>query len=98
MEGFSVLMFCLGGFLLIYAGILAATKNAALIPHHETAKMKDRQRYAEQFAKVTAITSLAPLASALTARITDRAVLSTAVLIAVFVIACIIAVRLMKNE
>ena len=98
MEGYSVLMFCFGGLLLIYAGILAGTKNVNLIPHHNAAKMKNERQYAEQFARVTAIVSLAPLASALTARITDNGGLSFLVLIGVFVIACIIAVRRMKNE
>ena len=98
MEGYSVLMFCFGGFLLIYAGILAGTKNVKLIPHHDAAKMKNEKQYAEQFARIIAIVSLAPLASALVARITDNGTLSFLVLIGIMIIACIIAVRLTKKE
>ncbi len=81
MEGYAVLMLVFAGVLFLYAGILAKTKDVKLIPRTDAASIKNKAQYAENVAKVTALSALAPLASALIARITDAALPSVAVLV-----------------
>ena len=59
--GFSILVFCFSGALLLYAGLLAVTKDVTLIPRHRKAKIKNRRAYALQFAKIMALVAAAPL-------------------------------------
>ena len=58
---FSVLMFCFAGMLLLYAGLLALTKDISLIPRMHGVKVKNRREYARRFAKVMAVVALDPL-------------------------------------
>ncbi len=51
------------GALLIYAGILYAAKSVDLIPKSQFADIKDKKKYAVQFAKLIAVIALAPLIS-----------------------------------
>ena len=81
MEGYAVLMLCFAGLLFLYAGLLAKTKDMRLIPYHYAAKPGNKEQYAERVAGIVAHTALAPLASALVARITDAALPSLIVLI-----------------
>ena len=64
---YSILMFCFAGMLLLYAGLLALTKDAGLIPRSEAVEMRDKKAYARQFAKVMALVALAPVLSGLVA-------------------------------
>lgn len=59
-HAISILLFLFAGLLLLYAGLIAATKSTDLIPRDYAAKMEDKKRYAVQFAKVLAAVSLAP--------------------------------------
>ena len=59
--GFSVLMFCFAGMLLLYAGLLALTKDISLIPRMHGVKVKNRREYAVRFAKAMAVAALDPL-------------------------------------
>ena len=61
--GFPILMFCFSGALLLYSILLVKTKNIALIPHVDKAKIQDKQAYAKQFGKAVAVISLAPAVS-----------------------------------
>lgn len=61
--GFSVLMFCFAGMLLLYAGLLALAKDPKMIPRHESAEIKDPKAYTRQLAKVIALVATAPLHS-----------------------------------
>ena len=58
---FSILMICFAGALLLYAGLLALTKDANLIPKAHAVQMKDEKAYAVQLAKVIALVATAPL-------------------------------------
>ena len=60
---FSILMFCFSGAILIYAGIMAATKDISMLRwrHRNVAKMKDPKAYAVMVAKILALTAAAPL-------------------------------------
>ena len=61
-TGFSILMFIFSGAILIYAGILALTKNYNMLPYRSrvSVKPKDPKRYAFQLSKVIALVSLSP--------------------------------------
>ena len=60
-NGFSILMFILAGALLLYALILALTKNYNMLPAHATisVKPKNPKRYTVQLAKVIALVAVA---------------------------------------
>ena len=60
---FSILMFCFAGALLLYAGLLALTRDYDLIPRGYATRPKDKTAYALAFAKAIAVTALAPLGS-----------------------------------
>ena len=96
MEGYSVIMRCFAGFLLIYAGILVKTKDIKMIPRSYAVNVKNKKQYAEKIAKVTALVALAPMASALVARITDAAAPSLIVLIGGFILLIWLGVRFFK--
>lgn len=98
MEGYAVLMFCFAGCLFIYAGILAKTKNPKLIPRHDAAEMKDKKLYTEKVATATALAALAPLASALVARITDAALPSLLALVGGFALTLWLGARLANRR
>ena len=67
MNPFSILMFCFSGALLLYAALLAVTRDDKLIVRHYAAKMKDRKAYAARFAKVIALVAVAPAHSGIAA-------------------------------
>ena len=87
---YSILMFCFSGAILIYAGLIAPG-NVELIRNYWAVKMKDRKAYARQFAKLLALTALAPLLSGIVALICgpDRLPLLPVVVLIVGTIVCI---------
>lgn len=60
-HGFSILMFILAGALLLYALLLALTKNYNMLPARATisVKPKNPKRYTVQLAKVIALVAVA---------------------------------------
>lgn len=62
---YSILMFCLAGLLLLYAGAVYRSKSDELIMRSYAVKMKDKEKYARQFSKVLALVALSPALSAL---------------------------------
>lgn len=65
--GLSVLMFCFSGALLLYAGLLALTKDYRMLPYRarQSVRPKNPKAYAARLAKVIALTALAPALSGL---------------------------------
>ena len=55
---YSIMMFCMAGGLLLYAGLLALAKDPMLIPRHYAARMKDGEAYAVMIAKVVALVAV----------------------------------------
>lgn len=98
MEGYAILMILLAGFLFLYAGILAKTKDMKLIPRQHATKPKNKAQYAENVATVLALTALAPLASGVVARITDAALPSLTVLIGGMILMLWLGVRSIPKE
>ena len=72
MSNAMILMFIFSGAILLYALILAWTKDIGLIRRSYGAKIKDRKVYAVQFAKVLALTAIAPALSDLVGFVTEN--------------------------
>ena len=66
--GYSILMGIFASLILIYAGLMALTKDYKMLPFRATVSVqpKDEKRYMKQLAKVVALVALAPALSALT--------------------------------
>lgn len=66
--GYSILMGIFAGLILIYAGLMALTKDNKMLPFRARVSVqpKDEKRYMKQLAKVVALVALAPALSALT--------------------------------
>ena len=68
-NGFSILMFIFAAALLLYAVVLAITKDYKMLPYRAqiSVKPKDPKEYTLQLAKVVALVGLAMTAGALVA-------------------------------
>ena len=71
-KAFPIRMLCFGGLLVLYAGILALTKDVMLIPHADKAKVREPKAYALRFAGIMALVSVGPLASGIAGLIYDN--------------------------
>ena len=65
--GYSILMVFFAAAILLYAGLMALTKDYKMLPlrARQSVKPKDPKRYAFQLSKVIALTALSPALSAL---------------------------------
>ena len=66
---YSIVMAIFGAALLLYAGLMALTKDYKMLPYRsrQSVKPKDPKKYAFQLSKVIALVALSPVLSALTA-------------------------------
>lgn len=66
-NAYSILMLIFAGAILLYAGLLALTKDYKMLPYHSrvSVKPKDPKRYALQLSKVIALVALSPAISGL---------------------------------
>ena len=60
-QGFSILMFIFAGAILLYAALMAITKDYNMLPYRSrvSVKPKNPKKYMVQLAKITALTALA---------------------------------------
>ncbi|MBR0496225.1 MAG: hypothetical protein IJJ71_08640 [Treponema sp.] len=65
-------MLIFSGAILFYALLLAWTKNVGLIRRSYAAKINDRKKYAVQFAKVLAMSAVAPALTGLAGFVTEN--------------------------
>ncbi len=72
MNNAIILMLIFSGAILLYALLLAWTKDIGLIRRSYAAKIKDRKTYAVQFAKVLALTAIAPALAGLAGFVTEN--------------------------
>ncbi len=68
--GYSVLMFCFAGMLLLCAGLVSVC-GVGIIPHIRKARIRNERAYARYFAKVMCIVALFPVPSALLGLVLD---------------------------
>ena len=95
---FSILMFIFAAALLLYAALLAITKNYNLLPYRSriSVEPKDPEKYTVQLAKVIAIVALAIVAGAAVAMLSFAA--GAIVMIAGVAAAIRIGTKIVKNE
>ena len=65
--GYSILMGIFSAAILVYAGLMALTKDYRMLPYRATVSVKPKnpKKYMTQLAKVIALVSLSPALSAL---------------------------------
>ena len=98
MNNAIILMFIFSGAILLYALLLAWTKDVGLIRRSYAAKMKNKRTYAVQFAKVLALTAIAPALTGLAGFVTEN-VLCLGLIFIVSLIVCVrVGIKLMKGE
>ena len=68
-RGYAILMACFAAALLLYAGLMALTKDYRILPlrARTSVKPKNEKLYMTQLSKVVALVALSPALSALTA-------------------------------
>ena len=66
-HGYTILMGIFSAAILLYAGLMALTKDYKILPYRATnsVKPKDGKRYMTQLSKVVALVALSPALSAL---------------------------------
>ena len=94
----SILMFIFSGAILLYALLLAWTKDIGLISRSYAAKIKNKKLYAVQFAKILAITAIAPALTGLAGTVTENIFVIGAVFVVSFITCIITGVKLVKIE
>ncbi|MBQ9031057.1 MAG: hypothetical protein IJ106_06345 [Parasporobacterium sp.] len=98
---FSIMMFCMAGGLLLYAGLLALLRDPLLIPRHYAAKMGNRKVYCLMIAKIVAVVSLPFTASGITGLIwnSDVTLVPAIIVFIIAMVACIYwARRIVKKN
>ena len=85
------------GAILLYAGLMALTKNYNILPTRarQSVKPNDPKEYMAKFAKVTALVSLSPALSALAALL--NIIAGLAVFIGSMILFIWIGTKIMKN-
>ncbi len=94
MKPLSILMLCFSGALLLYAGLLALTKDYKMIPRGFAAKVGDKRAYALKFAKIIALVAVPPFHCAIAAVFNEA--LGLSVLVVEMILALWIATVIMK--
>ena len=97
MNNAIILMFIFSGVILLYALLLAWTKDVGLIRRSYAAKMKDKRTYAVQFAKVLALTAIAPALTALAGFVTESGLCMGITFVVSLTICIRLGVKLMKE-
>ena len=96
-HAYSILMGIFAAALLLYAGLMALTKDYKMLPYRsrQSVKPKHPKAYMTQLAKVVALVSLAPALSALVGLWSTLAALI--VLLAGFVVFIWLGTKLMRD-
>ena len=55
---YSIMMFCMAGGLLLYAGLLALIKDPLMIPKHHAARIRHKKEYCIMIAKIVAVIAI----------------------------------------
>lgn len=94
---YSIIMAVFGGMLLLYAGLMALTKDYKMLPYRSRASVKPKnpKKYAFQLSKVIALVAVAPLLSALIALWST--IVAVIVLIATVILFIWLGTKIMKN-
>ena len=85
---FAIIMFVFSGAILLYAGVLALTRDVGMLRRRYAAKMTDPRAYALKVAKVLAIVALSPALSG------AAALFSAMAAVIVFVVSLVVRIWL----
>ena len=94
MNPFSILMLFFSAALLLYAGLLALTKDYKLIPRGYAAKVEDKRAYTMKMAKAVALVAVPPFHCAIAALF--NGILAVSILLVEMIMALWIATMIMK--
>lgn len=96
--GFTILMFIFSGGLLLYAALLALTKNYDMLPRRATVSVspKNKKKYTVKLARAIALVAAVPALSGLTALWSGP--LAAFVFVGGLVISLWLATKIVKNE
>lgn len=94
---YSILMGIFSAMILIYAGLMALTKDYKILPlrSRQSVDPKDKKKYTFQLSKVVALTAFSPALSALTGLWNKAA--AVAVLIASMILFIWLGTKIMRN-
>ena len=79
-------MFVFSGVLLLYAGLLALTRDVTMLPRFSAAYVGDKKAYALRVAKVLAIVAVSPALTGVTALLSG---IAAAIVFVVSLVGCI---------
>ena len=97
---YSIIMFCMAGALLLYAGLLALAKDPTLIPRHYAVKMKNKRAYALMFAKIMVLMAVPFAVSGIVGLIwnADQTLLPAIIVLVIGFVACLyLSTRIAKK-
>ncbi len=97
MNNAAILMFIFSGAILLYALLLAWTKDIGLIRRSYAAKIKNRKKYAVQFAKVLALTAIAPALTGLIGFVTENGLCMGTAFVISFIVCIRFGIKFMKD-
>ena len=97
MDNAIIFMLIFSGAILFYAILLAWTKDVGLIRRSYAAKMNDRKKYAVQFAKVLALTAVAPALTSLAGFVTENVLFFGATFVLSLIVCVRIGIKLIKG-
>lgn len=86
MQNAAILMLIFAVAILLYALLIALTKDTGLIRKMYAVKVKDKKLYAVKFAKILAIVSIAPALSGIAGLLSESVFLMGAVFVAGLII------------
>ncbi len=94
---YSILMAIFAAAVLLYAGVLALTKDYSMLPYQvrHSVRKQDAARYLPQLAKAVALAALAPALSALVGLWSAAA--AVIVLVAALIVFLRLGTKIMKN-
>ena len=95
---FSIIMFCFSGAILLYALLLALTKDMTMLQrrYRVSADIKDKKAYALMLAKIIAFVGISPLLAAIVGLISPAA--GAAVFVISLILLIWLGVRLFYRE
>ena len=82
----AIIMFVFSGAILLYAGVMALSRDINMIPRSHAAKVRDKKAYALKVAKVLAIVAISPALTGVAALFSSVA---AAIVFIVSLVACI---------
>ena len=98
MQNAAILMLIFAGAILLYALLIALTKDTGLIRKMYAVKVEDKKLYAVKFAKILAVVSIAPALSGIAGLLSESVFLMGAVFVAGLIISIKAGINISKIQ